>query len=80
MQHQFGKTWAEENFGKNMLSGMMHLPVEKPGATKSITQSFLSSKMQFLVERSAVKNELRTSCSVAWCDINLETLEPKKIL
>ena len=57
---------------------MMQFPVEKSGAKKSNTQSMLSSEMQFLVEKSAVENQLRKTCPVAWCDINLGKAEPKK--
>ena len=58
---------------------MMQFPVEKSGAKKSNTQSMLSSEMQFLVEKSAVENQLRKTCPVAWCDINLGKVEPEKI-
>ena len=58
---------------------MMQIPVEKPGANNSITQSMLSSDMQFLVAKSAVENQLRKTCSVTWFVINLGKEEPENI-
>ena len=59
---------------------MMQFPVEKSGAKKSNTESMLSSMMPVLVEKSAVKKQLRETCSVAWCEINMGKEESKKIL
>ena len=39
----------------------------------------LISTMQFLVEKLAVNNQLRKTCSVAWSNINLGKGEAKKI-
>ena len=46
---------------------------------KKTAQNMLNKTMQFLVEKSAVTTQLRKKCSVAWCDINLEKEEAKKI-
>ena len=63
-----------------MLSSLVQLPIRKWGAGEKIAQNMLSCMMQFLFEKSAVKNQLRKLCSVAWCDINLEKEEPEKTL
>ena len=62
-----------------MLSSMMRHQFGKGGRRKKFRQNMLSSMIQFLVKKSAVKNQDRKTFSVARRDINLGKEEPEKI-
>ena len=78
MRHQLGEGGVGEIFLKTCSVALYNFLIGNRSRKKT-AQNMLISTMQFLVEKLAVNNQLRKTCSVAWCDINLGKEEAKKI-